>query len=281
MRFATVRHEGRDQVAVRVEGRLRSVPGAQDLMSLIAAGPDALSQAAEAARSTGSVLDEASVTFLPPIPRPGKIICVGLNYLAHAQEASIQKPAFPVIFTRYPGSLNGHGVPILRPALSEQLDFEGELAVIIGKPGRHIAAEHALDHVAGYSVMNEGTIRDYQFKSTQWLLGKSVDRTGGFGPEFVTADEVAPGGRGLRISTTVNGTTMQDASTSDMIFDIPTLISIVSASMRLEPGDVIATGTPGGVGAARTPKLWLKPGDEVVVSVETVGTLRNPVIDEA
>lgn len=281
MRFATVRHKDRDRLAVRLDGILRAVPDQHDLVALIAQGPEALARAHEAASQNGEVLDEAEVTFLPPIPRPGKIICVGLNYLAHAEENAIQKPSFPVIFTRYPGSLNGHDVPIVRPTISEQLDFEGELAVIIGTPGRHIAPERALDHVAGYSVMNEGTIRDVQMKSSQWLLGKSVDRTGGFGPEFVTADELPPAGKGLRISTMVNGVTMQDASTSDMIFDIPTLISIISASMRLEPGDVIATGTPGGVGAARNPKLWLKPGDEVVVSVESVGTLRNRVIDEA
>jgi 2-keto-4-pentenoate hydratase/2-oxohepta-3-ene-1,7-dioic acid hydratase in catechol pathway len=281
MRFATVHHEGRDVVAARVDGVLRAVPGEHDLRELISRGPEALARAHAAAAREGAVLDEDRVTFLPPIPRPGKIVCVGLNYLAHAQEASIQKPDFPVIFSRYPASLNGHGVPIVRPRISEQLDFEGELAVIIGKPGRHIPAERALEHVAGYSVMNEGTVREYQFKSPQWLLGKSVDRTGGFGPEMVTADAVAPGGRGLRITTTVNGTTMQDATTSDMMFDIPTLIAIVSGSMRLEPGDVIATGTPGGVGAARNPKLWLKPGDEVAVSVETIGTLRNRVIDEA
>jgi 2-keto-4-pentenoate hydratase/2-oxohepta-3-ene-1,7-dioic acid hydratase in catechol pathway len=267
-------------VATRVDGTLREVPGETDLKDLIARGPDALARAHAAAADTGAVLDDAAIRYLPPIPQPGKIVCVGLNYLAHAQEAEIQKPTFPVIFSRYPASLNGHGTPIVRPRISEQLDFEGELAVIIGTPGRYIPADRALDHVAGYSVLNEGTVRDYQFKSPQWLLGKSVDRTGGFGPELVTADAVAPGGRGLRITTTVNGQTMQDASTADMIFDVPTLISIVSQSMRLEPGDVIATGTPGGVGAARTPKFWLKPGDVCEVSVESIGTLTNPVIDE-
>lgn len=281
MRFATVRQGDKEVIAARVDGALRQVPGETDLMDLIARGPGALARAHDAATREGVELDESAISFLPPIPRPGKIICVGLNYLAHAQEAEIQKPEFPVIFSRYPASLNGHNTPLVRPRISEQLDFEGELAVIIGTPGRHIPADRALEHVAGYSVLNEGTIRDFQFKSPQWLLGKSVDRTGGFGPEFVTADSVVPGAKGLRITTTLNGMTMQDASTADMIFDIPTLISIVSGSMRLEPGDVIATGTPGGVGAARTPKLWLKPGDVCEVSVESIGTLRNPVIDEA
>jgi acylpyruvate hydrolase len=281
MRFATVRYEGRTMVAARVEGSLRAVPETADLKSLIKGGNAALSDAFARAQADGEVIDEATLTWLPPIPQPGKIFCIGLNYLAHAQEAEIAKPTFPVIFSRFPTSLTGHDGAMVRPNASEQLDFEGELAVIIGTGGRHIPRARALDHIIGYSVFNEGTVRDFQFKSTQWLLGKSFDQTGGFGPEMVTADAVVAGATGLRISTTVNGVTMQDASTSDMIFDIPTLIEIISTSITLEPGDVIATGTPGGVGAARNPKMWLRPGDECVVTVESIGTLRNHVIDEA
>jgi acylpyruvate hydrolase len=281
MRFATVHYQGRRLVAARIDASLRAVPGAVDLKSLIESGPDALSAAFERARTQGEEIDESAVTWLPPIPQPGKIFCIGLNYLAHAQEAEIAKPAFPVIFSRFPTSLTGHDAAMVRPRASEQLDFEGELAVIIGRGGRHIPRARALEHVIGYSVFNEGTVRDFQFKSSQWLLGKSFDQTGGFGPEMVTADCVVPGATGLRISTMLNGEVMQDATTSDMIFDIPTLIEIISTSITLEPGDVIATGTPGGVGAARTPKLWLRPGDECVVTVEGIGTLRNHVIAEA
>lgn len=281
MRFATVRYEGRTMVAARVEGSLRAVPETDDLKSLIKGGNAALSDAFARAQADGEVIDEATLTWLPPIPQPSKIFCIGLNYLAHAQEAEIAKPTFPVIFSRFPTSLTGHDGAMVRPNASEQLDFEGELAVIIGTGGRHIPRARALDHIIGYSVFNEGTVRDFQFKSTQWLLGKSFDQTGGFGPEMVTADAVVAGATGLRISTMVNGVTMQDASTSDMIFDIPTLIEIISTSITLEPGDVIATGTPGGVGAARNPKMWLRPGDECVVTVESIGTLRNHVIDEA
>jgi 2-keto-4-pentenoate hydratase/2-oxohepta-3-ene-1,7-dioic acid hydratase in catechol pathway len=177
--------------------------------------------------------------------------------------------------------LIAHGAPLIRPIVSEQLDFEGELAAIIGKPGRHIPVDQALDHIAGYAPFNEASIRDYQIaRGQQWTLGKNFDGTGAFGPEFVTADELPPGAKGLHLETRLNGTVVQSANTDDLIFDIATLVSRLSEAVRLETGDVIVTGTPAGIGLFRKPQLWMKPGDVCEVEIERVGLLRNPVADE-
>ena len=222
----------------------------------------------------------ADVKLLPPIPKPGKIICLGLNYAAHAAEGGVEIGDKPTLFLRTHSSLIGDGEPIVVPSVSQSLDFEGELMVVIGKAGRHIAARDALNHVYGYSLFNDGSIRDFQFHSTQWTAGKNFDKTGAFGPSIVTADALPSGARGLRITTTLNGRTVQDSNTDRMVTDVAATIAYVSTIMTLEPGDCIASGTPEGVGMARQPPLWLKAGDDIVVEVEGVGRLRNPVAEQ-
>jgi len=222
----------------------------------------------------------ADITYLPPTRRAGKIICLGLNYADHAAEGGHQKPEYPSFFMRGNTTLVAHEAPILRPVVSEQLDYEAELVAIIGKTARHVKQSDALDYVWGYSVFNEASIRNYQRKTAQWTIGKNFDNTGGFGPEVVTADEVSPGGKGLRIQTRLNGKILQDANTSDMLFDVPETIQLLTECMTLEPGDILVMGTPSGVGHARKPPLWMKAGDVCEVEIETIGVLRNPIEDE-
>ena len=197
----------------------------------------------------GEEIDAEQIEYLPPVPSLGKIVCFGLNYREHAAESGFKEPTYPALFGRFATSLVGHKGAIIRPNVSDQLDYEGELVAVIGKPGRNIPVERALEHVAGYSVFNDGSIRDYQFKSAQWMIGKNFDATGGFGPAFVSADEVPAGGKGLRLQTRLNGEVLQNAKTEDMIFDVATQISLLSDAFVLLPGDVIVTGTPSGVGA--------------------------------
>ncbi len=246
-----------------------------DLESLLAEGADLV----EIGRKlqTAPPADLTKVRLRPPLSRPGKIVCLGLNYQSHSAEFGLKIPAFPELFARFPSTLVGHGSPLIRPRASEQLDYEGELAVILGRGGRHIPKETALDHVAGYAIFNDASVRDVQFRGTQWLPGKNFDGTGAFGPWLATADELPPGARGLRLTTRLNGLVTQDALTSDMIFDVGTQIALVSQIMALSPGDVFVTGTPGGVGQSRTPKLFMKPGDVCEVEIEAIGVLRNPV----
>ena len=189
-------------------------------------------------------------------------------------------PKYPVLFHRYPQSWVAHGAPLVRPHVSQSFDYEGEVVVVIGKAGRYISKERALDHVAGYSIFNDGSIRDYQFKSTQWMMGKNFDATGSFGPEFVTADELPAGAVGLQLRTRLNGQELQNANTRDMIFDVVTLVNVCSEAMTLYPGDIIISGTPAGVGFARKPPVWMKPGDVCEVEVEGLGVLRNGIVDE-
>jgi acylpyruvate hydrolase len=204
-----------------------------------------------------------------------------LNYDDHAHETNYQRPAFPVLFMRAATSLLGHGEAMTVPRCSSELDYEVELAAVIGRRGRGIPRDQALAHVAGYSVFNDGTIRDWQFKTHQWTIGKNFDGTGAFGPELVTADELPPGGSGLRISTRVSGETLQDARTESMIFGVAETIAIVSEAMTLEPGDVIVMGTPSGVGVARKPPRFLRPGEVCEVEIERIGVLKNPIVAEA
>ena len=203
-----------------------------------------------------------------------------MNYKDHAAESGFEAPKYPALFGRFPSSLIGHGAPIVRPRVSDQLDYEGELVAIIGKPGRNIPKERALEHVAGYSIFNDASIRDYQFKSAQWMIGKNFDSTGAFGPVFVSADELEAGAKGLRLKTRLNGTELQNASTTDMIFDVATQVSLLSDAMLLKPGDVIVTGTPSGVGLAHDPKIFMKPGDLCEVEIEGIGLLSNPVVQQ-
>jgi 2-keto-4-pentenoate hydratase/2-oxohepta-3-ene-1,7-dioic acid hydratase in catechol pathway len=220
------------------------------------------------------------VEFLPCVPNPGKVFCVGVNYRKHVLEMGRDLPDYPWVFTRTADSFVGHGANMIRPvSVSEQFDFEGELAVIIGRTAHRVAAADAWNYVAGYSCLNDGSIRDFQRHSGQFTPGKNFLHSGGFGPWLVSADEIEDASN-LELETRLNGEVMQSASTGDLIFDIPRLIEYCSTFARLEPGDVIATGTPGGVGAARTPPVWMKPGDTIEVSISGIGVLRNTIADE-
>ena len=266
------------------DGRFRGLlesdpayPGSLD--ALIRKGPEALVHAA-AILSKGTAVDLGQVQFLPPLIHSPKIICIGLNYADHITESGIKAPDYPTVFGRFASSLIGHGAPIVRPRVSAQLDYEGELVAVIGKTGRHVRKEAALDYVAGYALFNDATIRDYQFKSPQWTVGKNFDCTGAFGPEFITADELPPGAKGLLLRTRLNGALVQEASIDDMIFDVATLVATLSEAFTLEAGDIIVTGTPSGVGLGRKPPLWMKPGDLCEVEVNGFMTLSNPIQDE-
>jgi len=248
-----------------------------DLKSAIAAG--ALKEAAAAA-SKAARHPLKDITWLPVIPNPDKILCIGLNYETHRKETGRSEVENPTVFGRFANSQTGHLANIIRPRVSKDLDFEGELALIIGKPGRYISRASAWDHIAGYACYNEGSVRDFQRHTHQFTPGKNFPDTGAFGPWMVTPDEagdLAP----LRLQTRLNGEVVQDATISQMIFGIPQQIEYCSSFTRLEPGDVIVTGTPGGVGSRRTPPLWMKPGDVVEVEIDRIGLLRNGVADEA
>ena len=282
MRFITFSSDKGQGVAIRAGDFYHGCTVAELGRDLKAAlqSPDAVQDLArDLSMSPKISLDE--VELLPPIPAPDKIICIGLNYRDHAEESGFEIPAYPTVFSRYANSLVAHGAPLVRPNASDMLDYEAELAVIIGKSGRHISKDKALEHVAGYSVFNDGSVRDFPMKSPQWTMGKTFDATGGFGPELVTPEELPEGCNGLKLTMQVNGEVLQSASTNDFIFDVATLISTLSEAMTLTPGDVIVTGTPGGVGALRKPPIWLKPGDECVVEIEKIGKLVNPVIQES
>ena len=247
------------------------------LPELIAQGADLLRIGRILGQSPA--IDLNAVRLLPPVAVPPKILCVGLNYDDHLEESGLKKPAYPEIFARFATSLIAHQEPIRRPRESIALDYEAELAVVIGKPGRRISQEQALDHVAGYSLFNDASVRDFQLRTPQWTMGKNFDATGSFGPWLVTPDAVPPGARGLRIQGRLNGRVMQDARTDQLIFSVPALIEMISVAMSLERGDVIITGTPGGVGAAHKPPVFMKPGDIFEVEIERLGVLTNPVQD--
>ena len=221
----------------------------------------------------------SEVTWLPVIPNPDKIVCVGLNYQDHVVETGRDNTEQPAIFLRLAESQVGHRQPLLRPRESKNLDFEAEIAVIIGKAGRRISQQDSWSYVAGYSCYNDGSVRDWQRHTIQWTAGKNFAHTGGFGPWMVTADEIPPGTK-MTLSCRLNGQQMQHATTEQMIFKIPKIIEYVSTWTELKPGDVLVTGTPGGVGARRTPPLWMKPGDTIEVEILGLGTLRNPVLAE-
>ncbi len=219
------------------------------------------------------------IEFLPPIPNPPKILLVGLNYAMHVQETGRSDSEYPVFFTRFDNTQVGHDQPLVKPRASDAFDYEGELALIIGKAGRHVAEADALDHIAGYSCYNDGSIRDWQRHTHQFTPGKNFPSTGGFGPWMVTTDEI-PDPTKLTLVTRLNGEEMQRATTDLLIFTIPYVIHYVSTFTELRPGDVIATGTPGGVGFKRTPPVFMKDGDVVEVEISDIGVLRNPVVAE-
>ncbi len=237
---------------------------------------------AEAARVADEAPDFqlADLEFAPVIPNPDKIVCVGLNYRDHVAETGRTETPNPALFARYAGSQVGHGQSLIKPAVSDEFDYEGELAVVIGKGGRHIAAADALGHVAGYACYNEGSVRDWQRHTSQYLAGKTFAGTGGFGPWLVTTDDI-PDPAALTLETRLNGQVVQHSTTDLMITPVPEQIAYISTILPLLPGDVIVSGTPGGVGSKRKPPLWMRAGDVVEVEISHIGVLRNPVVAEA
>jgi 2-keto-4-pentenoate hydratase/2-oxohepta-3-ene-1,7-dioic acid hydratase in catechol pathway len=249
-----------------------------DLKALIAA--DAFGEAVQATQGVQGDYPLSELTLLPVIPNPGQIFCVGLNYAEHVKETHREVTEQPVIFMRTPASQVGHGQPMLRPPESQQFDYEGEIAVIIGRGGRRIAEADAWHHIAGYACYNDGSVRDWQRHTTQWGPGKNFYRTGAFGPWMVTSDEIEPNAL-MTLVTRLNGEEVQRATTHMLIHGIAKQIAYLSTFTPLAAGDVIVTGTPGGVGAKRNPPLFMKPGDRVEVEVDRIGVLANPIADEA
>jgi len=291
MKLITYVHEGQLRL-----GALRDTPRSMrvfdlnrldprlpaDILSFLEAGPAArlLAEQALAAAPPTAGLDLDEISLKAPIPRPGKIICIGQNYLEHAAESNAPAPPHPIIFAKFANSVIGHGEPIVIPAAVKKPDYEGELAVVIGRRGRDIPEAEALNYVAGYMCLNDVSARDWQNRTSQWVIGKTCDTFCPMGPALVTADEI-PDPQNLVLRTVIGDEILQLGHTRDMIFSVAYLIADMSRVMTLEPGDVIATGTPSGVGAARTPPRWLRPGDVVRVEIEGVGVLANPVVAEA
>lgn len=273
MRYASCSHEGRCFAAVVERDQVFPLSGVGEL------GRETGTDVLAAAEPVAEGIPLAAVTLRPVIPAPGKIVCVGLNYLAHVGETGRDIPEYPVLFTKFAASLTGPFERVPLPPESSQVDWEGELAVVIGRAGRRIPVESALDHVAGYTVADDVTMRDFQYKTHQWLQGKAWERSTPLGPFLVTPDEVGdPGTLDLRM--TLNGEQMQAASTAQLMFDVPTLIARVSEFVSLEPGDVLLTGTPGGVGFRRDPQVFIRPGDRVVVEIDRVGRIENDFFAE-
>jgi len=280
MRLAKVLKSGQTGLAVDTGAGIRALFGdaaLHDLDALIAQGGDALTAAGKAVVAGGEDVTLDDLTFLPPLVKAPKIVCLGLNYKDHAAEGGFQVPVFPTVFGRFNSSLIGHGAPMIKPACSEQLDYEGEMVAIVGKPGKDIAKADALSHIVAYSVFNDGSVRDYQLMTPQWTVGKNFDDTGAFGPWLVTPDELPAGGAGLKIETRLNGQVVQSANTSDMVFDVADTVALLSTCFMLEAGDVLVMGTPSGIGLARNPPLYMKDGDICEVEIEKIGLLVNPI----
>ena len=249
------------------------------VLGLLETGPGALERAARAAAGAGPehVRPRAAVTLLPPVTNPSKIICIGLNYRDHAAEVKLDLPEHVAVFAKWNNVLIGDGAPIVIPAESYRVDYEVELAVVIGARARHVSEERAYDVIAGYTCFNDVSVRDYQARTSQWTIGKVFDTHGPCGPVLVTRDEIPDPGH-LWLRTSIDGEVLQDSSTAQMVFGVPRLIAELSAVMTLEPGDLIATGTPAGVGMARSPRRWIKPGERVRVEIERIGALENPAV---
>ena len=315
MRLVTYQHEGQSRIGAQRDGQIVDLNRAyqalqrqrgnddelavanlrvpSDMIGLLRGGETSIRAAQEAVafvREQLSASDNPSdfegivyaierIELLSPVLRPSKVICLGLNYRDHAAEAGMAVPEYPVLFHKVAGSLIGHNQPIVVPRISSQIDYEGELAIIIGRRGKYIAEDEAISYVAGYSVANDVSARDLQFRTSQWTTGKMLDTFGPLGPALVTRDEVQDP-NALAIKTTLNGQVMQNASTADMIFRVPYIVSYISGITTLEPGDVIMTGTPPGIGNTRTPQVFMKPGDTVTVEIERLGILTNPLVGE-
>lgn len=288
MRLLAFNKNGQDVLGVRQDDRVidlsvaaPQLPGS--LRGLLDAGDSAFGAIVKAVDKapTDAVVDASSITHAIPLPNPSKIFCLGLNYADHAKEGGSDAPDYPAIFMRGPSSLVAHNQPIIRPLVSDTLDYEAELMAVIGKRCRNVSKADALSVVAGYSCFNDGSVREYQRKASQWTMGKNFDATGGFGPEFVTADELPPGCVGLSIRSILDGRVMQDDNTDNMLCDMATTIELLTECVTLEPGDLIAMGTPAGVGYPRKPPVFMRDGATCQIEIEGVGTLSNPVKDAA
>lgn len=281
MRLASYQRGGQPSFGIVKDGGLIDLPRRVDRGSDLRAAMDLAGgvQALRQFENETPDFPQQDVAFLPVIPKPDKIICIGLNYSDHAAEIGAEVPDRPTIFVRFANAQVGHLNPLIRPNASTHFDYEAELAVIIGRSARHVARDQALDYVAGYTCFNDGTLRDWQSHSTQFTAGKNFFQSGAMGPWMTTADEIPDPGA-LSIATRLNDRVVQHGSTADMVFDVPALIEYVSTFTQLCPGDLIATGTPAGVGYRRQPPLYMKAGDIVEIEIERIGTLRNPVADE-
>ncbi len=285
MRFTTFHHNGQDRLGLVDGDQVIDLNQAQpqihtDLRLALKSGADLFAAAQAALASTAERLPMAGLQLSPMIPEPGKIICLGLNYFDHAKEGGRDKPEYPWFFLRSASSLLSPNDEAILPKVSERLDYEAELAVVIGKSMKHATMDNALDCVFGYSCFNDISVRDYQKKTPQWTIGKNFDKTGGFGPVLVSADELPAGATDLKIQTRLNGKVMQEANTRDMIWGVAETITLLTECLTLEPGDVIIMGTPAGVGQARTPPVWMKAGDTVEIEIERIGVLRNTIQNE-
>ena len=286
MRFVSFKKDGKNKIGVRTDAGLvdlskvdKKIP--TDLKGLIAQGKGAMQRAGRAASNAKpSAIVKGRVSYLTPIQKPDKIFCIGLNYKDHAAEAGLEIPTYPVVFTRFTTSFVAHGQALIRPKASKHFDYEAEMVAVIGKKARNIKKSEALDYVAGYSVANEGSIRDYQMKASQWTIGKNFDSSGSIGPDFVTADELPAGAKGLDVELRLNGNVLQVTNTREMVFDVKTLVYELARAITLMPGDIILTGTGPGVGFVRKPPIFMKQGDTCEVEIEGVGLLSNPVRNE-
>ncbi|MDE0234476.1 MAG: fumarylacetoacetate hydrolase family protein [bacterium] len=285
MRLVTFKQAGTTRIGAQTDDGVVDLSQADaglpdEMVALLAGGPPALERAAEAvAGYSGARFTDAEIELLAPILNPPKMFGIGENYAAHARETGNEPPEHVIVFAKYSTTIIGPDAPIVLPRISQKVDYEAELGVVIGAPGRNIPPERAFEHVVGYLPFHDVSARDYQMRTSQWTLGKNFDTFSPMGPALVTADEV-PDPHNLGIRCRVSGETLQEANTRDMIFDIPTLIAELSSVLPLEIGDVIATGTPPGVGMARTPPRWLRPGDVAEVDIDGLGVLRNPVVAE-
>lgn len=279
MKLASFSEGDHARVGVIVDDGLIELDHPGDMTSFLAGRERSLQLARQAADAARAIRPLDSVRLLPPVPRPPKIVCVARNYAEHAAEVGFDLPTIPILFARFPVTLVAPGEPIIRPTVSEQLDWEGELAVIIGRGGRHITRADALAHVAGYAIFNDVTVRDFQFRVPQYTGGKNFSGSGPFGPWLTLVDEV-PDPQGLEIVTEINGIEKQRGNTADMIFDVATIIEHIAEFVDLEPGDVIATGSPAGVGFKRNPPEFLRPGDVCRIEISGLGVLENPVVAE-
>ena len=279
MRLVTFTTGSGPRAGIVVGDRIIDLAGAgyADVVSFLEAGDAGVVAVKDLVANPNETFSRASVTLLAPVPQPPKFICIGLNYRDHAIESGMEIPTTPTIFTKYSNAIIGPGQPIELPSVSSQVDYEAEFAFVVGKRGKNIPAENWEEYIFGYTIVHDVSARDYQLATSQWTIGKTFDTFGPMGPELVAKDEIADP-HDLRISLELNGQVLQDSNTSQLVFDIPALVEYLSKVMTLLPGDVVSTGTPPGVGMARKPPIFMKPGDDVKITIEGIGELCNPVV---